>query len=48
MDQDKIFYEWNKKGYKTVEDVKNHSKKNGEGTVLEKDVIDYNWLDEDE
>ena len=45
---DKIVYEWNKKGYKTVEDVKNHSKKNGEGTVLGKDVLDYNWLDEDE
>jgi len=45
---DKIVYEWKKKGYKTVEDVKNHSKKNGEGTVLGKDVLDYNWLDEDE
>jgi DNA replication protein len=45
---DKIVYEWKKKGYKTVDDVKNHSKKNGEGTVLGKDVLDYNWLDEDE
>ena len=45
---DKIVYEWNKKGYKTVEDVKNNSKKKEDSPVLGKDVLDYNWLDEDE
>ena len=45
---DKIVYEWNKRGFKTVDDIKKHSKKDADGPVLEKDVIDYNWLDEDE
>ncbi len=42
---DKIIYEWGKKGFKTMDDVKNHLvKKNFD---LDKTLFDYNWLDED-
>lgn len=42
---DKIIYEWGKKGFKTMEDVKNHLvKKNFD---LEKTLFDYNWLDDE-
>ena len=42
---DKIIYEWGKKGFKTMDDVKNHLvKKNFD---LDKTLFDYNWLDEE-
>ena len=44
---DKIIYEWNKKGFKTMEDVKKHIT-NKESKEYTDDGFDYNWLDEDE
>ncbi len=43
---DKIIYEWNKKGFKRMEDVHNHLKKKEphENKVL----FDYNWLEDEE
>lgn len=43
---DKIIYEWNKKGFKCMEDVSNHiiKKESTENKVL----FDYNWLDDEE
>ena len=49
---DKIIYEWNKKGFKTIEDVNNYMKnRNNEPkskTVAKKEqeISDFNWLDE--
>ncbi len=44
---DTILYEWNKKGYKTKEDVENGLKKKYENKKLEEtNVFDYNWLDD--
>lgn len=42
---DKIIYEWNKKGYKTVEEIRNNKfkKEKPENTP---DFFEYNWLDE--
>lgn len=43
---DKIIYEWNKKGFKSMEDLHNHLKKKepNENKVL----FDYNWLEDEE
>lgn len=43
---DKIIYEWNKKGFKQMEDVNNHLRKKepAENKVL----FDYNWLDDED
>ncbi|MDD2409175.1 MAG: DnaD domain protein [Bacilli bacterium] len=43
---DKIIYEWNKKGFKNMEDLHNHLKKKepNENKVL----FDYNWLEDEE
>ena len=49
---DKIIYEWNKKGFKTIEDVNNYMRnRNNEPkskTVAKKEqeISDFNWLDE--
>ena len=49
---DKIIYEWNKKGLKTMEDVNNYMKnrnsepKNKTITKKEQEISDFNWLDE--
>ena len=43
---DKIIYEWNKKGYKTVEQIKNNKYKRNEEEKKEIDFFEYNWLDE--
>lgn len=43
---DKILYEWNKKGFKNMEDVKSHLKKKSNNTIVEQSVLEYNWLDE--
>jgi len=43
---DQIIYEWQKKGFKTMEDINNHLKtKDSKG---KEDLFDYNWLDDDE
>ena len=43
---DQIIYEWQKKGFKTMEDVNNHLKsKDNKG---KEDLFDYNWLEDDE
>lgn len=45
---DKILYEWQRKGYKTMKDVEknqfNHSNKKEES----KELFDYNWLEDNE
>lgn len=44
---DKIIYEWTKKGYKTVEDIKNNRfKKEEKKDNKEEFFFEYNWLDE--
>lgn len=43
---DKIIYEWTKKGYKTVEDVKNNRFKREEKENNDNFFFEYNWLDE--
>lgn len=50
---DKIIYEWEKKGFKTMEDVERHIKnrreeksKNKEISKKEQEILDYDWLDE--
>ena len=46
---DKIIYEWNKKGLKTMEDVNNHMKNRKEQKTTEtKELFDYDWLDDNE
>lgn len=41
---DTILYEWNKKGYKVPNDIKKEVKK----TNNKKELLDYDWLNEDE
>lgn len=41
---DTILYEWNKKGYKVPSDIKTEVKK----TNNKKELLDYDWLNEDE
>lgn len=43
---DKIIYEWNKKGFKNMEDVNNHLRNRNTSDKSVKDISDYNWLDE--
>lgn len=50
---DKIIYEWEKKGFKSMKDVDNHLKmrresksKNSVITKKEQDILDYDWLDD--
>ena len=43
---DKIIYEWNKKGFKNMEDVNNHLKSRNALDKNVKEISDYNWLDE--
>jgi len=53
---DKILYEWEKNGIKTVEDVENNRKKrqnlkeksNLKDENLDIDLMDWNWFDDDE
>lgn len=48
---DKILFEWNKKGFKKMEDVTNHmknrSEKEDDKVTYETSVLEYNWLDEE-
>lgn len=43
---DKIIYEWNKKGFKNMEDVNNHLRNRNTSDKSVKEISDYNWLDE--
>ena len=43
---DKIIYEWNKKGYKTVEDIKKNKYKKENNEEKDNYFFEYNWLDE--
>ncbi len=49
---DKIIYEWEKKGFKTMDDVNKHMKSRREENIKDKekskkasDVLDYDWID---
>ena len=49
---DKIIYEWEKKGFKTMDDVNKHIRsrredKNKDKVISKKeqDILDYDWLD---
>lgn len=44
---DKILYEWNKKGFKTMHDVNNHLERK-EVKKEDSELFDYNWLDDEE
>lgn len=44
---DKIIYEWGKKGFKSMADVKSHME-NRKEEKKEVDLFDYNWLEDDE
>lgn len=43
---DKIIYEWNKKGFKNMDDVNNHLRNRNTSDKSVKEISDYNWLDE--
>lgn len=43
---DKIIYDWNKKGFKNMEDVNNHLRNRNTSDKSVKEISDYNWLDE--
>ena len=44
---DKVLYEWNRKGYKTVEEVNNRFKKDDrEEKVFEASILNFDWLNE--
>ena len=47
---DKILFEWHKKGFKTIEDVNNHLRKNKDDdtSIGDTKILNYNWLDENE
>lgn len=49
---DKIIYEWEKKGFKTMDDVNKHMRSRREENIKDKektkkasDVLDYDWID---
>ena len=48
---DKILFEWQKKGFKKMEDVNNHMKTRSEeyepSNMYESEDLEYNWLDEE-
>lgn len=43
---DKILYEWNRKGFKTVEDVNKRFNELENTPIFESSVLDYDWLHE--
>ena len=46
---DKVLFEWNKKGFKKMDDVNNHlTEKRSEDRLYETKVLNYNWLDDNE
>lgn len=44
---DKILYEWQKKGFKSMVDVNNHLAKRTKEKENKKELFDYNWLDDE-
>lgn len=44
---DKILYEWQKKGFKSMKDVNDHMKKRNKENDSKKELFDYNWLDDE-
>lgn len=44
---DKILYEWQKKGFKSMNEVNNHLKKRNKEAEEKKELFDYNWLDDE-
>lgn len=45
---DKILYEWNKKGFKTMDDVNKYlTKREDSSKLFDTKVLEYNWLDEE-
>lgn len=44
---DKILYEWQKKGFKSMKEVNNHMKKRTKENESKKELFDYNWLDDE-
>lgn len=48
---DKILYEWEKKGYKTKDDIeksRQNFRRNQETKRVKKEVFDYNWLEDND
>ncbi len=46
---DKILYEWQRKGYKSMKEVSNQRFRRNENTdVMPQELFDYNWLDDNE
>ncbi len=43
---DKVLYEWNRKGYKSVTDVQNKVIPEAEPMFFEPSLMNFNWLDE--
>lgn len=44
---DKILYEWQKKGFKSLTDVNNHITKRNKEKEVKKELFDYNWLEDE-
>ncbi len=49
---DKILYEWNRKGFKTIEDIERHEQERRKEmkpkTSSKEESFDYNWFDEED
>lgn len=45
---DKILFEWNKKGFKSMNDVNNHLQQRNTYKKEENELFDYNWLEDEE
>ena len=49
---DKILYEWNKKGINTIDDLKEKkkplNKDENDDVLIDTEIFDWNWLDEEE
>lgn len=45
---DKILYEWQKKGYKTMKEVQNNNFNRNNKKEEVKELFDYNWLEDNE
>lgn len=45
---DKILYEWQRKGYKSMKDVKKDNFNRSSKTEEPKELFDYNWLEDNE
>ena len=45
---DKIIYEWKKKGFKSVDDIRKYTKEFKKVKPEKKELFDYNWLEDEE